>query len=76
MGMSEPRRDVCDFRITKFDDIVNIIIPFCKKSPIEGVKANDFNDFCKVAELMKENKHFTTEGLEQIRKIKAEINKR
>ena len=76
MGMSESKGDVCDFRITKFDDIVNIIIPFCKKSPIEGVKVNDFNDFCKAAELMKENKHFMIEGLEQIRKIKAGMNKR
>ena len=38
-----------DFRVTKFDDIVNKIIPFLKKYPILGVKALDFSDFCKVA---------------------------
>lgn len=40
-----------------------------------GVKSLDFNDFCQVADIMKEKKHFTKEGLEQIRKIKAGMNK-
>ena len=30
-----------------------------KKYPILGVKALDFADFCKVAELMQEKKHLT-----------------
>ena len=38
------------------------------------MKALDFADFCLAAELMKDNKHLTLEGLEQIRKIKAGMN--
>jgi hypothetical protein len=38
------------------------------------VKAQDFKDFCKVADLMKEKKHLTEEGLEQIKLIKAGMN--
>jgi HJR/Mrr/RecB family endonuclease len=46
--------------LEKFDDIVNKIIPFFKKHPIQGVKAKNFKDFCKVVVLMKEKKHLTT----------------
>ena len=68
-------RDVSYFRVYKFSDITDKIIPFFKKYPIIGVKALDFADWCKVAELMKEKKHLTTAGLKQIKKIKAEMNK-
>ena len=43
-----------NFKVTKFQDITNKIIPIFKKYNILGVKALDFADWCKVAELMKE----------------------
>jgi hypothetical protein len=46
-----------------------------QKYPIIGVKSKDFADFCLIAELMKNKKHLTTEGLNQIRQIKAGMNK-
>ena len=63
-----------DFVVIKFSDINDKIIPFFKKYSIQGVKFKDFNDFCKVAELIKEKRHLTKEGLEQISKIKAGMN--
>ena len=60
--------EVFDFRVSKFADITEKIIPFFKKYQIHGVKAKDFNDWCQVAKLMKEKKHLTIEGLEQIKK--------
>ena len=54
---------------------MNKILPFFKRYPIIGVKALDFADWCKVAELMKEKKHLTKEGLEEIYKIKVGMNK-
>jgi hypothetical protein len=63
------------FRVDKFTDLETKIILFFVKYPILGVKAEDLKDFCQVAELMKENKHLTPEGLYQIRKIKAGMNK-
>lgn len=39
--------------VTKFSDIVYKIIPFFNKYPIEGVKGEYFNNFYKVAEMMK-----------------------
>ena len=68
-------REAFDFRVFKLSDILNIIIPFFKKYPILGMKALDFDDWCKVAELMKNKMHLTAEGLEEIRKIKAGMNK-
>ena len=75
-------------RVINFNDIVTIIIPFftflqdlkrsCRKEKykIIGEKSKDFNDFCDVLEIMKEKKHLTKEGLEQIKKIKAGMNLR
>ena len=63
-----------DFRVTKKCDIQNVIIPFFKKYPVFGVKSKDFADWCKVAEMMKEKKHLTHSGLDQIKKIKASMN--
>ena len=67
-------RNAFDFQVTKFDDITQKIIPFFKKHHILGVKAWDFSDFFKVAEMMKNKEHLTPEGLEKIKKIKAGMN--
>ena len=73
-GVIFKNREAIYFRVTKFHDITDKIIPFFKKYRIRGVKALDFADFCQVAELMKDKKHLTAEGLDQIRKIKAGMN--
>ena len=39
-----------------------------KKHPIHGVKAKDFSDWCKVAEMMKDKKYLTREGFQEIKK--------
>jgi len=65
---------VVNFQVTKFSDIVNIIIPFFDKYPIQGQRALDFEDFQKVAEIMKTNDHLTAEGFEKIGKIKEGMN--
>ena len=64
-----------DLRVSKFDDITLKIIPFFQKHPIHGVKALDFADWCQVAEMMKQKKHLTAEGLEKIKQIKAGMNR-
>ena len=68
-------RDSYNFRVTKHDDMVEKIIPYFKKYKIHGVKSLDFSDFSLVAELMKQKKHLTAEGLDQILKIKAGMNR-
>jgi hypothetical protein len=64
------------YTVSKFSDIIEIILPFFKEYPLQGVKNLDLNDFYIVAQLMKDKAHLTHEGLEQIKKIKAGMNKR
>ena len=73
-GHVTKNRNAFDYRVTRLSSIENKIIPLFKKHPIRGVKAQDFADWCIVAEMIKEKKHLTAEGLEQIKRIKAGMN--
>jgi hypothetical protein len=50
------------FYVTKFSDILNVIIPFFKNHPILGNKAKDFSKFCQISELMKNKEHLNPAG--------------
>lgn len=67
-------RDVVNFHVRKLSDITNIVIPFFKNHFIVGEKSKDFEDWCLVANLMLDGKHLTSEGIEEIRKIKDRMN--
>lgn len=54
---------------------VEKIVRFFEKYPLQGVKGLDFADFCKVAEIVKNKRHLTESGLEEIRLIKAGMNR-
>jgi group I intron endonuclease len=70
-----PNQLAVDYIVTKIEDLTEKVIPFFEKYPIIGVKALDFQDFCKAAELMKTKAHLRASGLEQIRKLKAGMNR-
>lgn len=57
-----------------FTEIEDKIVPFFVKYPIAGIKYLDFQDFCKVANIMKEKGHLTIEGRDAILKIKEGMN--
>jgi len=42
---TKSNKPVGDFIVTKFSDIIEKIIPFFKKYPIEGTKASDYAKF-------------------------------
>lgn len=67
-------REAVEFRITKFNALVEKVIPLFAKYPIKGVKFLDYLDFVRIAELMKNKAHITKEGIDQIRKIKLGMN--
>jgi hypothetical protein len=50
-------KEVWVFKVTKFEDIENKIIPFFMKYPIKEVKYKDFDYFCKAAKMIKEKKN-------------------
>ena len=63
------------YSVTKFEDNYEKIRKFFFNYPILGEKAKDFNDWCRVAEIIKNNAHLTKKGLNQIIKIKEGMNK-
>jgi LAGLIDADG endonuclease len=64
-----------NLQITKFDDIVNVIIPFFNLYPIAGTKSLDFKDFKKVCDIIKTKKHLTSSSVfNKILKIKSGMN--
>ena len=73
---SDSRNSTVDFVVTRFSDITdNVIIPFFNKYNIIGKKEDDFNDWCEVPKIMVEKGHLRVEGLEEIRLIKARMNR-
>jgi len=68
-------KEKVDFKVFKFSDLNEKVIPLFQKYPIQGVKLLDYLDFVKVLELMKNKVNLTDEGLDQIRKIKAGMNR-
>lgn len=66
--------DIVDYRVTNVNDILSKIIPFFKNHPIIGVKSKNFEDFCLVANLIKNKEHLTVEGINKIKLIKSRMN--
>lgn len=76
-GQHYPRSD-CEFgeyHVKKRDDIIDKIIPFFDKYPLQGVKSLDYADFKRGVAIIKAKGHLTKDGLDQIKKIKAGMNK-
>ena len=69
-----PKSEWGYYSCTKFSDICSII-EFFNKYPIDGVKLNDYQDWCKIYKLMSEGLHLTLEGINIIQKIKLGMNK-
>ena len=62
------------FRVSRLSYINQNIITFFSKYHILGVKANDFKDFCFVADIVNKKGHLTKHGLDLIIKTKANLN--
>lgn len=64
-----------EFRVEKFSDIYEKIIPIFDNLKLQGWKSKDFEDFKKAALLIKNKTHLTRKGLDEIKKIKGGMNK-
>jgi NADH:ubiquinone oxidoreductase subunit K len=69
-------REVCEFIVTKIDDIIVHIIPFFEKYQIKGTKYNDYLKFKEAAVLIKNKEHLTEKGLNKIIDLKKSMNKK
>ena len=64
--------NIMDFKVTKFFDINQIIIPFFIKNPILGLKSLDFNDWCLASDIVTNREHNSEERyLKNIRNSKG-----
>ena len=64
-----------DYVVTKLTDITDKIVPLFQKNSIQGVKYLDFLAFVSIVELMNNKVHLTEKGVNQIKEIKAGMNK-
>jgi len=69
------RENKVDFQILKLKDLSDKVIPLFQSISLQGVKLKDFADFCKAVEIMKVKGHLTSEGLNEIRKLKLGMNR-
>ena len=64
-----------EFIVEKFSDVNEKIIPIFEEFKLQGWKRNEFNDFKKAAQIMKNKGHLIREGLDEVKKIKGGMNK-
>lgn len=57
-------------KVSNFKDISQKIIPFFEKYPLQAKKKQQFEKFCRAADIIKTKQHFTIEGIERIRALK------
>lgn len=67
-------KDSVRFEIVNFSDIMDKVIPFFERHPIQGNKSLDYKDFKEVAGIIQRKDHLTSEGLHEILEIKARMN--
>jgi len=63
------------YKVSKLDDLVNIVIPFLDKYPPQANKANVYKLFKKVVYKKINKEHLTEQGIDEIRKIREEARK-
>lgn len=71
-----PTRNEGQYLVTVFSDINDKLIPFLNEYPLLGTKKDDYLDFAQIAELIKSKAHLTDEGLERIKLIQSNMNRK
>ncbi len=57
------------YKVSNFADIAGKVIPFFQHYPLQAKKRWQFEEFCRVAEMMRDKKHLTPAGIAEIRSI-------
>jgi hypothetical protein len=64
------------YAIKSHKDLFKTVIPFFKRYPLQGKKKKDFVDFCKAAEVVKQKRHLTEQGIKELEEIRRFMNDR
>ena len=71
----DPANNKVRYSVNSIEDLKNVIIPHFDKYPLQTKKYMDYSLFKSAVLLVKERKHYTTEGLDEIVSIRASMNK-
>ena len=71
-----PTRNEGQYLVTVFSEINDKLIPILNEYPLLGTKKDDYLDFAQIAELIKSKAHLTNEGLERIKIIQSNMNRK
>ncbi len=63
------------YRVRSKEHLLERIIPFFEQHELKTKKRVDFQKFRRVVRMMGENRHLTSEGIEEIRRIKDQMNR-
>ena len=66
--------EACDFKVNRINDLNVKIIPFLSNHPLQGSKRVDYEWFKQAVNIVMCKKHLTKMGLDEIRKIKNNMN--
>lgn len=69
------RPNEVNYRVNRFSDIKDKIIPFFQKYPLQGIKFRDYLDFIKVSDIVAVKSHLTPEGIKKINSLKSGMNR-
>jgi hypothetical protein len=65
------------YEVTKQDDIQNVIVPFFKNYPLQGVKKNSFARFTRIAKIVKgrqDTRKLSKKELQEVWNLKLTMN--
>jgi len=68
------REDLVRYKVTRFGDLRNVIIPFFQANALRTAKRENFAKFVEVIELMELRRHLTVPGLIEIAEITQTMN--
>lgn len=64
-----------DFQILKIKDLSEKVLPLFNEIPLQGTKHQDFVSFYRAVVMLKNKEHLTQEGINQLYKLKSNMNK-
>ncbi len=67
--------DLYRYCVRSVNDLRTVIVPFFKDNPLRTSKAQDFDKFVQVLDLMQSNTHLTDDGLAAVAKIIETMNR-
>ena len=63
------------YRVRGLEHLLQIIVPFFVKHPLQSQKRFDFEKFRRILSVMESGDHLTPEGLEKIRELASQMNR-